>query len=333
MPTDTPLLSVRDLSVSFGGGADAVRGLSFDVHDGQVLALVGESGAGKSLTARALLGLTPREARVTGSVRLRDAGELVGAQRGVLGALWGRRIAFVPQDSLSALSPVHPVGDQLAAAVRSVRGLSRRDARARAAEALDRVGVPAARARAHPHELSGGMRQRAVIAMAMVNEPDLVVADEPTTALDPELRAQVLRVLGEQRETTGATLVLVTHDLEAVADHADRVLVLYAGRHMESGPVKPVLAQPRSPYTAGLLASLPPAGPVPGRGRRLPAIGGTPPAPGDHPAGCAFAPRCPLADEPCRTRRPDPVPAADRDVSCHHPEHPLLGPELFLETP
>ncbi|MFG3494687.1 ABC transporter ATP-binding protein [Streptomyces sp. NPDC047928] len=353
MHSDEPLLSLRDLRISFDGAA-AVRGLSFDVHDGEALALVGESGAGKSLTGRALLGLVPREATVTGSARLRDGTELVGAKPSLLSTVWGRRIAFVPQDSLSALSPVHPVGDQLAAAVRSVRGLSRRDAHARAADALDRVGLTGATARAHPHELSGGMRQRAVIAMAMVNEPELVIADEPTTALDPDRRAQVLRLLGEQREATGAALLLVTHDLESVAGHADRVYVVYAGRHVESGPVAQVFGAPRAPYTAGLLASLPPAdppagppagprahppantpaGPSPaGRRRRLPAIGGTPPAAGLHPPGCAFAPRCPSADDRCRAERPEPTALDDREVSCHRAtELPSPTAELFLET-
>ncbi|WP_319054337.1 ABC transporter ATP-binding protein, partial [Streptomyces europaeiscabiei] len=242
---------MRGLRVAFDG-VEAVRGLSFDVRPREVLALVGESGAGKSLTARALLGLLPRGATTSGTVRLRGDTDLA-AQR-------GRRITLVPQDALSALSPVHPVGDQLAAAVRSVAGVSRKEARARAVAALDRVGIPDAvrRARAYPHEYSGGMRQRAVIAMATINEPDVVVADEPTTALDAELQEQVLRVLGEQREAVGAALVLVTHDLGVVREHADRVLVMYAGRQVEQGSAKQVLGRPRAPYTAGLLASLPP---------------------------------------------------------------------------
>ncbi|KFF99382.1 peptide ABC transporter ATP-binding protein [Streptomyces scabiei] len=242
---------MRGLRIAFDG-VEAVRGLSFDVRPGEVLALVGESGAGKSLTARALLGLLPRGATTSGTVRLRGDTDLA-AQR-------GRRITLVPQDALSALSPVHPVGDQLAAAVRSVAGVSRKEARARAVAALDRVGIPDAvrRARAYPHEYSGGMRQRAVIAMATINEPDVVVADEPTTALDAELQEQVLRVLGEQREAVGAALVLVTHDLGVVREHADRVLVMYAGRQVEQGSAKEVLGRPRAPYTAGLLASLPP---------------------------------------------------------------------------
>ncbi|MFJ3163366.1 ABC transporter ATP-binding protein [Streptomyces kanasensis] len=325
-------MSVRDLRISVGG-VEVVRGVDFDVHDGEVFALVGESGAGKSLTARSLLGLAPPGARTAGSVRLRGT-ELVGARRARLAALWGRRVSLVPQDSLSALSPVHPVGDQLAAAVRSVCGVSRAAARARAAAALDRVGVPAARAGAYPHELSGGMRQRAVIAMATVNEPDLLVADEPTTALDPDRRALVLQLLAEQRAATGAALVLVTHDLDAVRDHADRVLVLYAGRHVESGAVATVLERPRAPYTAGLLACLPTAPrPAAGRSRYLPTIGGAPPPPGEPANGCAFAPRCPAADAGCRARTPLPRPVDGRDVSCHRAEHlPGAPGELFAEA-
>ncbi|WP_097866434.1 ABC transporter ATP-binding protein [Streptomyces sp. rh34] len=302
------LLSVRDLRISFGE-AEVVRGLTFDVRPREVFALVGESGAGKSLTARALLGMVPRGATVGGDLRLRGSADLV-AER-------GRRITFVPQDALSALSPVHTVGDQLAAAVRSVRRLSRAKARALAVEALDRVGIPdaARRARAYPHEYSGGMRQRAVIAMATVNEPDVVVADEPTTALDEERREQVLRVLAEQREAVGASLVLVTHDLGVVRAHADRVLVMYAGRSTELGPVRQVLDRPRAPYTAGLLASLPRDGP---RRRRLPVLLGTPPTPDALGPGCAFAPRCPLATNTCHDREPDLQTVDGRLVACHH---------------
>ncbi|MGW8065195.1 ABC transporter ATP-binding protein [Streptomyces ziwulingensis] len=309
------LLSVRDLRIAFGA-VEAVRGLSFEVRPREVFAVVGESGAGKSLTARALLGMVPDGAAVGGDVRLRDSTDLA-AER-------GRRITFVPQDALSALSPVHPVGDQLAAAIRSVRRLPRGQARARAVAALDRVGIPDAgrRARAYPHEYSGGMRQRAVIAMATVNEPDVVVADEPTTALDEERREQVLRVLAEQREAVGAALVLVTHDLEVVREHADRVLVMYAGRAAETGPVRQVLGRPRAPYTAGLLASLPQDGP---RRRRLPALRGAPPAPDALGPGCAFAPRCPLASDRCLDHEPASRAVDGREVACHHADD-MLGP-------
>ena len=337
------LLAVRELRIAFDG-VEAVRGLSFDVRRGEVLALVGESGAGKSLTARSLLGMVPRGATTSGSVRLRGGTDL-GAQR-------GRRIALVPQDALSALSPVHPVGDQLAAAVRSVAGVSRREARARAITALDRVGIPDAlrKARAYPHEYSGGMRQRAVIAMATINEPDVVVADEPTTALDAELQEQVLRVLGEQREAVGAALVLVTHDLGVVRDHADRVLVMYAGRQVEQGPAERVLGRPLAPYTAGLLASLPlDEGHGGGWGygggdagqrrahrrRRLPSIPGSPPTPDALPLGCAFAPRCPLAEDRCHREEPQQWTAsAGHEVACHRwDEVPDSATELFLEQP
>ncbi|MFJ5732802.1 ABC transporter ATP-binding protein [Streptomyces paradoxus] len=311
-----PLLSVRELRIAFDG-VEAVRGVSFDVRPREVLAVVGESGAGKSLTARALLGMLPRSATTSGTIRPD------------LSAHRGRRISLVPQDALSALSPVHPVGDQLAAAVRSVAGVSRKEARARAVAALDRVGIPdaARRARAYPHEYSGGMRQRAVIAMATINEPDVVVADEPTTALDEERRDQVLRLLAEQREAVGAALVLVTHDMDVVGGHADRVLVMYAGRLTELGAADEVLARPRAPYTAGLLASLP-RNALPGR--RLPALRGTPPAPGALPPGCAFAPRCPLAADVCRTAEPEPRKVDGRLLACHraeelpHPAHALF---------
>ncbi|WAZ24286.1 ABC transporter ATP-binding protein [Streptomyces cinnabarinus] len=300
-----PLLSVRDLRIAFAG-VEVVRGLSFDVLPGEVLAIVGESGAGKSLTARALLGMLPRAAAMTGTVRPD------------LSAARGRRIALVPQDALSALSPVHPVGDQLAAAVRSVARVSRSAARARAVAALEGVGIPdaARRARSYPHEFSGGMRQRAVIAMATINSPDVLVADEPTTALDEERRDQVLRVLAERRESVGAALVLVTHELDVVREHADRALVLYAGRLAELGPARRVLERPLAPYTAGLLASLPQHV----DGRRLPTFPGTPPAPGALPPGCAFAPRCPLATDICREREPEPRHTDGRLVACHHGE-------------
>ncbi|MFI6439658.1 ABC transporter ATP-binding protein [Streptomyces sp. NPDC050759] len=299
------LLSVGDLRIGFSG-VQVVRGVSFDIRAREVFALVGESGAGKSLTARALLGMLPREATTTGTV---DP-DLSGAR--------GRRIALVPQDALSALSPVHPVGDQLAAAVRSVRRVGRREARALAVAALDRVGIPdaARRARAHPHEYSGGMRQRAVVAMATINEPDILVADEPTTALDPDHRELVLRLLAEQRESRGTALVLVTHDMDAVRRHAHRVLVMYAGRAVETGPAREVLAHPRAPYTAGLLASLPENA----RGRRLVALPGSPPAPDALPPGCAFAPRCALATEVCHRREPEPQHVDHRSVACHHGE-------------
>jgi oligopeptide/dipeptide ABC transporter ATP-binding protein len=327
-----PLLRVHDLRVA-ATAAELVRGLSFDVAEGEMLAVVGESGAGKSLTARALLGLLPPGLRVSGSVRL-DGLELAGAPQRVHRQVRGRRIAFVPQDALSVLSPVHTVGDQLALAARSVGRLSRRAAWERAVAALERVGIPdaARRARAYPHEFSGGMRQRAVIAMATVNDPALVVADEPTTALDPAVQARILGLLAELREQVRLSVLLVTHDLAVAATHADRVLVMYAGRQVESGPVGRVLRHPRAPYTGGLIASLPRREAV---DRRLPVIGGTPPRPGALAPGCAFAPRCPAATEVCRAQEPEPHETADGHlVACHRlGELPDPVTDLFAQGP
>ncbi|KOX15544.1 peptide ABC transporter ATP-binding protein [Nocardiopsis sp. NRRL B-16309] len=329
------MLSVRDLRVTLpvhrGAALHVVRGLSFDVRPGEALALIGESGAGKSMVARAVLGTAPYGATVTGSVRLGER-ELVGARTRELRAVRGRRVALIPQDALSVLSPMHTVGGQLVRALRSNQRLSRARAHELAVAALDRVGIPdaARRARAYPHEFSGGMRQRAVIAMAMVNEPEVVFADEPTTALDPRNARLVLDLLADLRRDTGAALVLITHDLAVVRGHADRIVVAYAGRHVESGPAGRVLAEPRAPYTAGLVAAVPPEE---APDRRLPAIGGSPPSPSDLPEGCAFAPRCPLADAHCRVAAPDPVAtgAFGHLVSCHRwqdvpvPAHTLFS--------
>lgn len=256
----TTLLEVRDLQVTMrgrGGPVMAVRGLSFEVGHQEILAIVGESGAGKSLTVQAVLGLLGPTAEVRGSIRFAGR-ELAGAAQSSYRDLRGRRLAFVPQDALSVLSPVHTVGEQLAIAIRSVQGGGRAAAAYGAVRALERVGIPAAarRSRAYPHEFSGGMRQRAVIAMAMVNEPELIFADEPTTALDPRIQAQILELMKRLRDESGTAVVLVTHDLAAVAGTADRVLVMSAGREAESGPVDRVLTAPRSPYTAGLIASM-----------------------------------------------------------------------------
>ncbi|MEV4363510.1 ABC transporter ATP-binding protein [Nonomuraea sp. NPDC049625] len=318
------LLRVRDLRVGVAG-TEVVRGLSFDVAEGETLAVVGESGAGKSLTARAVLGLLPPGARMSGSVRL-DGRELSGAPEHVYRQVRGRRIAFVPQDALSVLSPVYPVGDQLA---RAVRRLGRKQAWERAVAALERVGIPdaARRARAYPHEFSGGMRQRAVIAMATVNDPALVVADEPATALDPVVQTRILSLLTEPREGTRPAVLLITHDLGAAAAYADRVLVMYAGRLAESGPAGAVLRGPRAPYTGGLVASLPPREVT---GRPLPAIAGSPPAPGALPPGCAFAPRCPAAADVCHEREPQPQEAGEHRLAACHRLGELPGPATDL---
>ncbi|WP_308187690.1 ABC transporter ATP-binding protein [Pseudonocardia abyssalis] len=302
-----PVLSVRDLSVSFpseAGRVDAVRGLSYDVAPGEVLGIVGESGSGKSVSSMAVMGLLPGQARVTGSVRFRDT-ELLGRSDAELSEIRGRRVAMVFQDPLSALTPVHTVGAQIVEALRiHRRGMSKTDARARAIELLDLVGIPHARDRvsAFPHEFSGGMRQRAVIAMAIANDPDLIIADEPTTALDVTVQAQVLDVLRTAREVTGAGIVLITHDLGVVAGVADRVLVMYAGRAVETAPVDELYEYPRMPYTLGLLGSIPrlDAGPR----QPLVPIEGQPPSLAELPPGCPFEPRCPLAVDLCRETEP-----------------------------
>ncbi|MFF7455061.1 dipeptide ABC transporter ATP-binding protein [Kitasatospora sp. NPDC008115] len=306
--TDAPLLRVRDLRVDFTGprGAapvPALRGVDLTLRRGETLGIVGESGSGKSVTALAVLGLLPGTARVRGSVRL-DGRELLGLPGRELAAVRGRRIAMVFQDPLSALTPVHRIGDQLIEALRVHRpGLGRAAARERAAELLDLVGIPAPdRALDRfPHEFSGGMRQRAVIAMAVANDPDVLLADEPTTALDVTIQAQVLDVLRTARRETGAALVLVSHDLGVIAGMADRVAVMYAGRVVETAGVDELFAAPRHPYTLGLLGAVPR---LDGRRGPLVPIPGTPAPMAALPHGCPFAARCPLAEDRCRTAEP-----------------------------
>ncbi|MEV0632368.1 ABC transporter ATP-binding protein [Nonomuraea wenchangensis] len=296
-----PVLEVTDLGVTFGG-VPAVRGLGYTVRPGEVLAVVGESGSGKSVAAAAVMGLLPRGARVTGSVRLHGR-ELIGAPARELDALRGRTISMVFQDPLSALTPVYRVGDQIAEAVRVHQRVSRENAQVKAVELLELVGIPrpAERALAFPHEFSGGMRQRVMIAMAIANDPDVIICDEPTTALDVTVQAQVLEVLKTAQRETGAAIIMITHDLGVVAGFADRVLVMYAGRPVEVGGVDDVYYRPRMPYTVGLLGSVPR---LDRHGGRLTPIEGSPPSPGALPPGCPFAPRCPLRVAACDESEP-----------------------------
>jgi peptide/nickel transport system ATP-binding protein len=317
----SPVLQVRDLRVTFpseGGDVKAVRGISYELARGEVLGIVGESGSGKSASALAVMGLLPETARKEGSALL-DGEELIGRSDRELARLRGRRIAMVFQDPLSALTPVYSVGYQLAEAVRVHRDVSAEEARGRAVELLELVGIPRAgrRASAFPHEFSGGMRQRVLIAMAIANDPDVIVADEPTTALDVTIQAQILDVLRTAREATGAAIVMITHDLGVIAGFADRVAVMYAGRLVETGTVDDVYGRPRMPYTLGLLGAIPRVDES-GRGPLVP-IEGTPPSLVELPPGCPFAPRCPLVYDRCLEVEPDLLAIGGRGqrAACH----------------
>ncbi len=294
------LLEVRDLRVGFvGDGAAvsrAVDGVSFSVPAGGALGIVGESGCGKSVSALAIMGLL-REvtaARVSGSVQF-EGRDLVTATSEELRALRGDRIAMVFQDPLSSLHPLKRVGDQVAEAIVAHRGATRDAARARVTELFELVGIPepARRRQSYPHELSGGMRQRVMIAMALANEPDLLIADEPTTALDVTVQAQILELLARLRAELGMALVLITHDAGVVAQVVDDVCVMYAGRIVERAPAVALFAAPQHPYTWGLLGAIPRLDRP--RGVDLVPIEGRPPSPSARPDGCAFAPRCPYA--------------------------------------
>ncbi|MFD4534379.1 dipeptide ABC transporter ATP-binding protein [Kitasatospora sp. NPDC058397] len=303
---DTPLLAVSDLRVDFAGPhgpVPAVRGVDLTLRRGETLGIVGESGSGKSVTALSVLGLLPKTAGVQGSVRL-DGRELVGLPGKELAAIRGRRIAMVFQDPLSAFTPVYRIGDQIAEAVRIHQRVDRAAARRRAAELLDLVGIPAPERAldSFPHEFSGGMRQRAMIAMAIANDPDILLADEPTTALDVTIQAQVLDVLRTAQRETGAALVLVSHDLGVIAGMADRVAVMYAGRVVETAGVDELFAAPRHPYTLGLIGAVPR---LDGLGGPLVPIPGAPAPMADLPPGCPFAARCPLAEERCSAAEPE----------------------------
>jgi peptide/nickel transport system ATP-binding protein len=302
------LLEVEDLNVRFptdDGVVHAVRGVSFALRPGEVLGIVGESGSGKSVTSMAVMGLLPGSANITGSVKFRGR-ELLGLGDRQLSAVRGKSVAMIFQDPMTSLDPVYKIGVQIAETVRQHdRSVSRQAAKARAVDLLKLVGIPNAESRidAYPHEFSGGMRQRVVIAIAMANQPEVIIADEPTTALDVTVQAQVLEVLKTAQEETGAATVLITHDLGVVAGMVDKVLVMYAGRAVEKGSVEDVFYRARMPYSIGLLGSMPRIDA--GEKTRLTPIKGSPPSLINPPPGCPFGPRCPLHYAECDVAEPD----------------------------
>ncbi|PHN51778.1 ABC transporter ATP-binding protein [Pseudomonas syringae] len=301
---DGTVLSISDLTVRFAGApANVVDGVSFSVKRGKTLAIVGESGCGKSVTSMGLMGLLPTTAKVDASDSLLIDEALLGMSEERLLDVRGNRMAMIFQEPMTSLNPVFTIGEQIAESVMRHQGLSDKAARQRALDMLEKVRVPDARQRldAYPHELSGGMRQRAMIAMALANDPALIIADEPTTALDVTIQAQILSLIANLQTETGTAMILITHDLGVVAEVADEVMVMYAGRVVESGPVKTLFDDPQHPYTIGLMGSMPSIGPREGR---LATINGRVPTPAEMPGGCRFAGRCPFVIQQCRDERP-----------------------------
>ncbi len=318
------VLTVENLSVTFptdDGNVRAVREVSYTLRPREVLGIVGESGSGKSVSSMAVMGLLPGSAKVTGSIRYRDR-ELVGLSYKDMQSVRNNGVAMIFQDPMTSLNPVYTIGWQLSEAYRAHHSVSKKAAWSKAVEALELVGIPQPdrRAAQYPHEFSGGMRQRVVIAMAIINDPDVIIADEPTTALDVTVQAQILETLLRIRDETDAGIVMITHDLGVVAGMVDRVQVMYGGTVVESGPVEELFDHPRMPYTVGLLGSLPNPATL---GKRLTPIRGTPPSLINLPTGCAFSPRCPLAVDECRTTEPALLPAErdDHTTRCHRWQH------------
>ncbi len=332
--TDEPLLAFDDLAVEFrteDGVVRAVDGVSYDIRPGEIVGVVGESGSGKSVTAMSALGLIRPPGRITrGAVRFRGR-DLRSLPPRELRGIRGGEIAMIFQDPMTALNPVIPVGKQIGEAIRLHDStVDSAGARRRVLDLLARVGVPSpdSRYRQYPHEYSGGMRQRAMIAMALANGPALLIADEPTTALDVTIQAQVLELLREAQRETEAATILITHDLGVVAELADRVVVMYAGRVVEQGDVRTIFTAPRHPYTIGLMASKPRMDTDVGELQPIP---GSPPSLLDPPPGCPFQPRCALAGsrDRCRTERPEPVPVGTGHVTaCHF--HEELAAEVTI---
>ncbi|MFE3504169.1 ABC transporter ATP-binding protein [Kitasatospora sp. NPDC059160] len=315
-PYEGPLLDVRDLHVEFvtrDGVAKAVNGVNYSVRAGETLAVLGESGSGKSVTAQAIMGILDMPpARIPrGEIRFRGQ-DMLTMGKEERRRIRGRKIAMIFQDALSALNPVLSVGYQLGEMFRAHQGVSRAEAKVKAVELMERVRIPAAKQRVgdYPHQFSGGMRQRIMIAMALALEPDLIIADEPTTALDVTVQAQVMDLLAELQAEFHMGLILITHDLGVVADVADKIAVMYAGRIVETAPVHELYARPAHPYTRGLLDSIPR---LDQKGHELYAIKGLPPNLLRIPPGCAFNPRCPRAQDVCRAEVPELFPVTEED--------------------
>ncbi|MGW3347974.1 dipeptide/oligopeptide/nickel ABC transporter permease/ATP-binding protein [Nonomuraea rubra] len=317
LPQGPPILAVERLRIGFTEGVDIVDGIGFEVRPGEVLGLVGESGCGKSLTALTIMGLQPRDARVSGHVRF-DQRELLAESRRARRRLLGHEMAMIYQDALSSLNPAMTIKAQL-------KQLTRRGGRRTPAELLELVGLDARRTlSAYPHELSGGQRQRVLIAMALSRDPKLIVADEPTTALDVTVQAQVIELLLKLREELGFALILVSHDLALVADVTDRVVVMYGGQIVETGVTASLVGRPAHHYARGLLGSVLS---LESGAERLTQIRGVVPAPADFPPGCRFADRCPMATDVCRTEKPVLEGTATHQVACHHPAQTLVRSE------
>lgn len=317
---ENTLLAVKDLSVQFTteeGLVTAVNGLNFNLHEGETLGIVGESGSGKSQTAFAIMGLLANNGYAKGSVRF-EGNELIGLSQKALNKIRAEQIAMIFQDPMTSLNPYMRIADQMTEVLTLHKGMSKRDALAESVRMLDAVKIPAAkeRIRLFPHEFSGGMRQRVMIAMSLLCKPDLLIADEPTTALDVTVQAQIMGLLGDLQKDFGMATILITHDLGVVAGFCERVLVMYGGRVMEQGPTEPLFAQPTHPYTRGLLAAVPR---VDDEDATMKAIPGNPPNMAAPPEGCPFRPRCTYAAEDCRVMPPLAPFAEGRARACHRP--------------
>lgn len=313
------LLNIHNLTTAFPGEdrlLKAVDGVSFDLGKGEVLCLVGESGCGKSMTALSILQLVPPPGAIVGGEVFFDGRDLMKLEPEEMRLIRGERISMIFQEPMSALNPVFTLGDQVSEVLRIHRNMDRQEAHLKAVELLGRVGIPdpVRRADEYPHQMSGGMQQRALIAMAMACEPDLLIADEPTTALDVTVQAQILRLMERLIRDGKSSLLLITHDLGVVAEVADRVCVMYAGVIVEISPVRSLFNDPRHPYTMGLMASLPSPG-----NKKYHSIPGSVPDLSDMPSGCRFNPRCPRARDVCRDKEPELEGKGDRQVRCYFP--------------